>query len=395
MQSTAAHRCDGLLLAALVFVCVFGFASPPLVDLAEASPSPDTSTEETVKDVYTSARTCGECHADIYNSWKNSLHAFSMTDPIFDAAYMQALKVGGNEARKLCLQCHAPMAAENGDYELKLGVTREGVSCDFCHTVTAVHLEDRERRFSVEPGPVKRSVIQNTSSPAHEVAYSELHKTSEFCGGCHSYLGRSAKPIMGTYEEWKSGPYASQGVQCQDCHMARGEGRVVRQEIRDSTAEFHLHDLIHDTDQLRGALAVRIEGATQVSGRLQVDVVVENVGSGHMVPTGMPSREVVLSVAVDHEGRLQTQERRFRKIVADKDGLPLTSDHEALLFGARILNDTRIGPGEQRSLRFTFDVSQGQKRSKVTATLSYRYSPVILREQRVDIRMGTAERIVY
>jgi len=81
--------------------------------------------------------------------------------------------------------------------------------------------------------------------------------------------------------------------------------------------------------------------------------------------------------------------------LADKDGLPLTSDHEALLFGARILNDTRIGPGEERSLRFTFDVSQGQKRSKVTATLSYRYSPVILREQRVDIRMGTAERIVY
>lgn len=132
-----------------------------------------------------------------------------------------------------------------------------------------------------------------------------------------------------------------------------------------------------------------------MSGRLQIDVVVENVGSGHSVPTGMPSREVVLSVAVDHEGRVQTQERRFRKIVADKDGLPLTSDHEALLFGARILNDTRIGPGEQRSLRFYFDVSQGKKRSKVTATLNYLYTPVILREQRVDVRMGTVERIVY
>jgi len=395
MESTAVTRSAGFLLGVAVlvgvFVLVYSFQTP----CAEASPVPEDFMSGIDEGKYTSARTCGECHADIYNSWKNSLHAFSMTDPIFDAAYMQALKVGGDEARKLCLQCHAPMAAENGDYELKLGVTREGVSCDFCHTVTAVHLEDRERRFSVEPGPVKRSVIQKTSSPAHEVAYSELHKTSEFCGGCHSYLGKSAKPIMGTYEEWKSGPYASQGVQCQDCHMARGEGRVVRPEIQDSAAEFHLHDLIHDTDQLRGALALRIEGAGQVSGRLQVDVVVENVGSGHMVPTGMPSREVVLTVAVDHEGRVQTQERRFRKIVADEDGRPLTSDHEALLFGARILNDTRIGPGEKRSLRFTFDVSQGKKRSKVTANLSYRYSPMILREQRVDVRMGSAERIVY
>ena len=395
MWSTTASRPAGLWSSFAVLACVLGLAEPAWIRLAEASSDPAGSDSRMEEGEYTSARTCGQCHGDIYNSWKNSLHAFSMTDPIFDAAYMQALKVGGNEARKLCLQCHASMAAENGDYELKLGVTREGVSCDFCHTVTAVHLEDRERRFSVEPGPVKRSVIQNTSSPAHEVAYSELHKTSEFCGGCHSYLGQSAKPIMGTYEEWKSGPYASQGVQCQDCHMARGEGKVVRQEIRESTAEFHLHDLIHDTDQLRSALALRIEGATQVSGRLQVDVVVENVGSGHMVPTGMPSREVVLSVAVDHEGRVQTQERRFRKIVADKDGRPLTSDHEALLFGAKILNDTRIGPGEQRSLRFTFDVSQGKKRSKVTANLSYRYSPVILREQQVDVRMGTAERIVY
>ena len=393
MQSAAVNRPSGLLFGLGVFA--FSLVLSASVVLLEASPAPVTADTRIEEDLYTSARTCGECHADIYNSWKNSLHAFSMTDPIFDAAYMQALKVGGEEARRLCLQCHAPMAAVNGDYELKLGVTREGVSCDFCHTVTAVHLEDRDKRFSVEPGPVKRSVIQDTSSPAHEVAYSELHKTSEFCGGCHSYRGPTGQPIMGTFEEWKSGPYASRGVQCQDCHMARGEGSVVRQEIQESAAEFHLHDLIHDTDQLRSALALRIERATKTSDRLQVDVVVDNVGSGHMVPTGMPSREVLLTVAVDHEGRVQTQERRFRKIVADKDGRPLTSDHEALLYGARILNDTRIGPGEQRSLRFTFDVSQGQKRSKVTATLSYRYSPVILREQRVDVRMGSAERIVY
>ena len=177
--------------------------------------------------------------------------------------------------------------------------------------------------------------------------------------------------------------------------MALGEGRVVREEIRPSTAEFHLHDLIHDTDQLRSALAIRIEGASRTSGRLQVDLIVENVGSGHRVPTGMPSREVVLTVMVDHDGRVLTQERRFRKVVADEAGRVLDSDHEALLYGARILNDTRIGPGEKRPIRFTFDIPEGQRRSKVTATLSYRYSPVILREQEVDVRMGSAERIVY
>jgi hypothetical protein len=162
MQSTTVNLPIGPLLG--VGVLAMNLVSPAWVLLAEASPAPATSNSSIEAEVYTSARTCGECHADIYNSWKNSLHAFSMTDPIFDAAYMQALKVGGDEARRLCLQCHAPMAVENGD-----------------------------------------------------------------------------------------------------------------------------------TDQLRSALALRIEGASRTSGRLQVDVVVENVGSGHMVPTGMPSREVVLS----------------------------------------------------------------------------------------------------
>ena len=30
---------------------------------------------------YTSSRVCGECHVDIYNSWKKSLHAFAIADP--------------------------------------------------------------------------------------------------------------------------------------------------------------------------------------------------------------------------------------------------------------------------------------------------------------------------
>ena len=41
---------------------------------------------------FTSARVCGECHVGIYDSWKNSLHGFSVTDPIFDTAFMQASK---------------------------------------------------------------------------------------------------------------------------------------------------------------------------------------------------------------------------------------------------------------------------------------------------------------
>ena len=45
--------------------------------LAEAVP-------QITPDGYTSARVCGECHTDIHSTWKNSLHAFAITDPLFD-----------------------------------------------------------------------------------------------------------------------------------------------------------------------------------------------------------------------------------------------------------------------------------------------------------------------
>jgi hypothetical protein len=345
-------------------------------------------------DGFTSARVCGSCHSDIYNTWKNSLHAFSLTDPIFDAAYMQALKEGGEEAKRMCLRCHAPMTLMNGDFDLEQGVTREGVSCDFCHTVTDVHLDNPERPYSLDLGLVKRSVLKKASSPSHEVAYSELHGTAEFCGGCHNYVAPSGASIMSTYDEWAKGPYAEEGVQCQNCHMVLSEGDVVSASIQKSASEIHLHNLIHDTDQLRSAMEVRVLTAKRTAHGLNVEVEVENVGSGHMVPTGMPSREVVLNVSVEADGDISQKERRYRKVVADEKGRPLKRDFEILLRGARVLTDNRIAPREKRQEGFRFDVPQTGS-VKVKATLSYIYSPMVLDQRQLNIKLSESEKVVF
>jgi hypothetical protein len=342
---------------------------------------------------YTSASVCGECHEDIYRSWKGSLHAISLQDPIFDAAFMQAIKVGGDEARRTCLRCHAPTTVVSGDYSLEEGVSREGVTCDFCHSVTAVHRDSNDKPYSSDPGRVKRSVLRNAASPAHEVAYSELHARAEFCGGCHNYVTKKGAAVLSTYDEWLAGPYSREGVQCQDCHMALRAGKVVRADIKKTGAEIHVHDLIHDSEQLRGALAVQITGARRTDHELMVDLVVENVGSGHMVPTGIPSRRIVLVVKVEGGGKTMIQERSYEKIVADERGRPLERDFETLLFGARILNDTRIAPREKRLERVTFSLPRGQV-AKVSANLLYLYSAPILRDQQLKIELGKAERDV-
>ncbi len=343
---------------------------------------------------YTSARICGECHTDIYDTWKNSLHAFSLTDPIFDTAYMESLRIAGDRAKRLCLSCHAPMTQVNGDFDLELGVTREGVSCDFCHTVTAVHLDREVERYSLQPGIVKRSVLKKAESEAHEVAYSKLHETSEFCGGCHNLVTPAGVEIMGTYDEWRAGPYAAEGVQCQDCHMASTRGNVVRPEVKGGGSTIHVHSLLHDSDQVRGALSLRIVSAEKEDDGLVVVVEIENVGSGHMVPTGIPTREVVLSVEVAGSGYRRTEERRYRKIVADERNRVLDRDSEVLLLGTKILNDTRIAPRETRTERLKFRMEE-TRGAKVTARLSYVYSPLVVKRERLDIKLAEAEQFVF
>lgn len=344
-------------------------------------------------DEYTSARVCGECHEDIYRAWKRSLHSASLTDPIFDLAFMQAIRDAGDSVRPKCLNCHAPMTMMNRDYSLDLEVSREGVSCDFCHTVTAVHLDGREIPYSSDVSEVKRGVIKEASSPAHKVAFSELHGTAEFCGGCHNYIAPSGSAILGTYDEWRKGPYSAEGIQCQDCHMALSSGRVVKEELKAGADQIHLHSLIHDRDQLRGALTLDITRVDRKVDRIVAQVVVKNVGSGHMVPTGIPSREVVLTVTAEGDGLTRSQQRRFRKVVADERGRPLNLDHEILLRGAQILNDNRIAPREARVEQFTFPVRRPSA-IKIKASLSYQYSPRITKTQTIKVDLCEVERVV-
>jgi hypothetical protein len=199
---------------------------------------------------------------------------------------------------------------------------------------------------------------------------------------------------MSTYDEWASGPYAEEGVQCQDCHMVLSEGKVVSADVKESASEIHLHDLIHDTNQLRSAIDVRVLAAERTAHGLNVEVEVENVGSGHMVPTGMPSREVVLKVAVEVGADVSTKKRRYRKVVADERGRPLKRDFEILLRGARILTDNRIAPREKRREGFRFEVPQTGS-VKVTATVSYVYSPMVLDQRQLNIKLSESEKVVH
>ena len=356
----------------------------------------DIYKEMILEDGYTSSRVCGECHEDIYRSWKGSLHALSLQDPIFDVAFMQALKIDSQRAKQLCLRCHAPVVMVTGDYELREAITTEGITCDFCHTVKEVDLSNPEMPYHTVVGVVKRSILRRAESPAHETAYSELHGKAEFCGGCHVYKSKSGAVIMGTYLEWLQGPYAKESIVCQDCHMQRSVGRRVRADIKESEDGMHLHDLIHDTNQLRSAVSVEVKDIQKVGNSLKARIEITNVSSGHMIPTGIPNRELELVVTLTSRGKeIDSARRIYKKVVSDGEGRVLSDVADIFLNGDSIVEDNRIGPKETRREDIWFpDVLSRRGPFEVSAELIYLYQVKLLDPRVIEIQMDRATRAV-
>lgn len=352
---------------------------------------------------YTSSKVCAPCHGDIYNRWKSSRHALSVENPIFKAAYMEAYRDSAGEAKYLCLRCHAPTTMVTKDYEVKKEITKEGITCDFCHTVRNVNLNNSVSPFHVEPGLTKRGSLRDASSPVHQVDYSELHDSSQFCAGCHEYRTQDGLPITSTYTEWKNSPYPGEGKHCQFCHFPQLEGKVVSPTVKETKGRFiNEHALAHSTSDLKKAVKVEIVDVKRIGGRLRVLVEVTNVGSGHMVPTGLPSRQLILKVevkAVKNTRRelSQIQETRiYQKVLVNEGGKRLTRDSEIMLKSGKltIVQDNRLAPRERRREEFNFSVPPGTG-VLVKAQLDYFYKPVVLGETEMRVEMDQDEKSAF
>ncbi len=358
-----------------------------------ATPAPSALPKVNAKG-YTSSEVCGKCHEDIHRTWKNSLHAMSLSDPVFDAAYWEAIKLSKGAAKPLCLRCHAPTTRVTKDYDQRLPITEEGITCDFCHTIVAAEPLKASEPFTLRPGLTKWGPLREAESPVHKVRFSPLHATAELCGGCHEYLAKSGAELMGTYSEWRAGPYARQGVQCQSCHMPVGEGQVVRPDIKESARPINLHNIQggHSPEQIRKAARVEVRDVVRTETGYRVTVTVENVGSGHMIPTGIPTRQLELVVQLRRgQAVLAEQEVVFRKVVVDAEGNELKTDAEVLLRGVAIRSDNRIFPKEVRevSLAFPYDGPSG---FTVEAKLYYRYPMAVAKPEAIMLEMTGASK---
>ena len=346
---------------------------------------PYASVPELETDTFTSAAVCGACHQAIHACWQQSMHSRAFRNNVFQAAYRTATETYSAERAGMCLNCHAPTVRETQDYAAQTAMTHEGVTCDFCHSLRGADLDAPDKGIDLDVGRTKYGPLKRAQSPAHKVKHSDLHRGSELCAVCHEYRNEHGVAILETYSEWKASLYAEEGTQCQDCHMQPVEGRIVALGLTDAAREgVNLHDISgsHDLERVREAVEMKILSVERVSDKkVLARIAVNNVGSGHCFPTGLPKHRAVLEVGLTDRGRLVKQHTiEFAKVLLNDEMIPITLEEEMFLESRSIRNDTRLKPKERRIVPVTFHDIEGPV-DQIEASLSYDYSMRVLKSE--------------
>lgn len=267
-----------------------------------------------------------------------------------------------------CADCHAPgINGKIGGRNLldAVGTAYEdGVHCDVCHKVESLHPDKapgvagylkilRPSEDPTIPGELYEPLI---FGPFHDVSqlqmgavYRPFFRQAEFCAGCHDYgvkvnpragaldglkWSSGKLPVQSTYNEWKQGPYAP-ATPCMECHMPADLSADNAAGLEDSIAsgpsqiagwirpkgEIRKHSWIGPRTPESGLLQKSAELSidAKVDGdALDVQVTVRNAGAGHALPTGLPSRSLILLVRAECDG--QVLEARGGDIVPDFAG---------------------------------------------------------------------------
>jgi len=241
-----------------------------------------------------------------------------------------------------CVYCHVPTAVPASQESVNLdnyfpfpaGVMGEGVTCDVCHKVFDVTLNDQGFPFVDRPGVLSykflrpsngvfmtgpfANIVTNGSEilTDHHLACSSVFSRSEFCAPCH--FGKFGDMVIyNSYGEWKTSPFAANPEgsyyrTCQDCHMSHLEvGRTdslwsQRQACSADNTQFQNFDHnVMNFDEgkgipqmVRGAAEVKVDFSYQPESPNTLNLItrVTNTRAGHKFPTDSPLRHLILVV---------------------------------------------------------------------------------------------------
>ncbi len=339
-------------------------------------------------DDFRPASECQECHPQHHEEWSHSMHAFAMKDPVFLQGWENEQRIEPEKGERFCIQCHSPVAFVTGTYlneiysaeEMEeLGVPeviREGIGCDFCHSVTRpskiVETPDNLEAVAeynlypgegikfgpIEPDSAMKSLLSFYGSP-HEVENNSLFKSSQVCLPCHDMSVRGVGAEK-TFTEWELATEFSMGNihSCQECHMPLTTRKVVNNDEA-PVRIVHRHTFVgvdldlskpaedspqfeDVTDLLEGAVTLEFDTLTDsinIGDVLTIPVVVTSK-TGHSLPSGASfAREAWLEIVVNINDYIL-----FESGLLPSNSTPLDStDTDLLLFTTYLIGDTLTG----------------------------------------------------
>ena len=259
--------------------------------------------------------TCKGCHADHFDDWSGSMHAYAAQDPVFLAMNARGQRETGGKLGTFCVQCHAPMAVREGKTTdgLNLGQlpsSLKGITCFFCHNVDAVDGTNDNPLHLASDVAMRGPFANPIANTAHPAVYSTLHDRDQLdsvklCGTCHDIVNGHGVAIESTYQEWQGTVFSKPplGDSCGQCHMNQSAAlKPVAQVAGAPPRHYHSHDFPavdvaltafpqSDTQKagvqafldttLSSELCVGVQGS-----QLGIHVSLENAGAGHSWPSG-------------------------------------------------------------------------------------------------------------
>lgn len=311
-------------------------AAAPDSGAVVAAPPPAVSPVK-VPSLFVRSGRCAECHETMRGEWASSAHARAS----HSAAYRKSLAAAPAELVGQCQSCHLPSLAAGQPSE-EPGRPSEGVSCDGCHTISAVQVQKTAAAMTFDPSSGKKyGPIPGASGHYfHDMAFSQLHQRSEFCAGCHhlttlKVAGSERQiPVVTDFSDWqRSGCKKS----CQDCHMpSRGSAAVARGSQPRPNVPSHAFPGAAALGKL-----VKFElAARNKPGEIAVEI---SHSAGHMLPSGFVDRRLLVRAEWLGEGgsKLGTEDRVYGIMLSDDAGQPVP-----FYAATRIKQDRRMAPGK-------------------------------------------------
>lgn len=264
---------------------------------------------------------CGtSCHGDIHRQWEQAMMSQCYTHPWDEIEYFKLAVPHAEkdpivaEVKAGCNGCHAPLSFLAGDVPPPRpeegSRANESVSCDICHTITG-HAGDTPFNFNymVNPGATKYGPRSEGVSPEHDIAKSAFLAEAAFCGTCHNEKDPYGIWVKSTHLEWSEGPYAKEGVRCQDCHMTKAPMLTAAMGKVHDDARLHLFHGAHDPTKVQGTVEIRIYPditEAEPGDPVKLTIALFNQKTGHKFPTGsVEDRIVWLHVeAIDSKGNV-------------------------------------------------------------------------------------------